>query len=43
MATEVSTSYTSSQNVSITVRDGRISKVTLWVTGVADSTKRTGK
>lgn len=33
MATIVSQSYTASQNVSITRRDGVITLVTLWVTG----------
>lgn len=33
--------YAKGQNVSITTRDGRITKVTTWVTGVPDSTKRT--
>lgn len=33
MATSVSQSYTSSQNVSITKRDGVITLVTMWTTG----------
>lgn len=37
--TIVTQNYTRSQNVSVTVRDGRIDKVTVWVTGVARSTK----
>ena len=42
--TEVSQTYTSSQNVSVTVRDGHISKVTLWTTGAtASETIRFGK
>ena len=31
--TEVVQKYTPSQNLSITLRDGRIDKVTTWVTG----------
>lgn len=39
--TEVVQKYTSTQNVSITLRDGRIDKVTTWVTGhPATDTKR---
>jgi hypothetical protein len=39
--TEVVQKYTSSQNVSITIRDGRIDSVTTWVTGhPAVATKR---
>lgn len=41
MATTVSQSYTPSQNVSITRRDGVISLVTLWVSGhPASDTRR---
>lgn len=40
MATTVSQSYTSSQNVSITRRDGVITLVTLWVTGAPASDTR---
>lgn len=41
MATTVSQTYTPSQNVSITRRDGVISLVTLWVTGnPANMTRR---
>lgn len=37
--TIVTQNYTRSQNVSVTVRDGRIDKVTVWVTGQPRSTK----
>lgn len=37
--TVVTQNYTRSQNVSVTVRDGRIDKVTVWTTGVSRSTK----
>ena len=37
--TIVTQNYTKTQNVSVTVRDGRIDKVTLWVTGNPKSTK----
>lgn len=41
MATTVSQSYTSSQNVSITRREGVITLVTLWVSGnPASETRR---
>lgn len=41
MATIVSQSYTPSQNVSITRKDGVIVKVSLWVTGrPASDTRR---
>ena len=41
MATTVSQSYTSSQNVSITRKGGVIVKVSLWTTGAsADKTVR---
>lgn len=44
MATEVSQTYTSGLNVSITKRDGVIALVTLWTTGdTAVNTKREGK
>lgn len=36
--TTVTQNYTRTRNVSVTVRDGRIDKVTLWVTGVPAST-----
>ncbi len=37
--TIVTQNYTRSQNVSVTVRDGRIDKVTVWQTGVSRSTR----
>lgn len=37
--TIVTQNYTRSQNVSVTVRDGRIDRVTVWTTGVPRSTK----
>lgn len=37
--TIVTQNYSPSKNVSVTVRDGRIDKVTTWVTGVSGSTK----
>jgi len=37
--TVVTQNYTKTQNVSVTTRDGRIDKVTLWTTGVPLSTK----
>lgn len=37
--TIVTQNYTRSQNVSVTVRDGRIDKVTVWVTSQPRSTK----
>lgn len=41
--TEVVQKYTGTQNLSITLRDGRIDKVTTWVTGhPAEATKRIG-
>lgn len=43
MATTVSQTYTSSQNVSITTRDGVISLVTLWVSNKPESTSRIGE
>jgi hypothetical protein len=43
MATKVAVTYTPSLNLSITTREGRISKVTTWVTGVPRSTVRPGK
>lgn len=39
--TEVKVQYAAGQNVSVTVRGGRIDKVTTWTTGVPGSTKRT--
>jgi hypothetical protein len=39
MATKVSQKYTSSHNISITKRNGEVSKVTLWQTGVPGSTQ----
>ena len=39
MNTVVTQNYSPSKNVSVTVRDGRIDKVTLWVTGVPKSTQ----
>jgi hypothetical protein len=33
MATKVEVTYTPSQNVSVTHRDGVLSKVTLWTSG----------
>lgn len=33
MATTVKQTYTSAQNVSVTVKDGVLTKVTLWVSG----------
>jgi hypothetical protein len=43
MATDVRVTYTPSLNLSVTTREGRISKVTTWVTGVPLSTVRQGK
>lgn len=41
MATNVTQTYTSSLNVSVTVKDGVTTKVTLWVSGdTADKTQR---
>lgn len=37
--TVVTQNYSKTKNVSVTVRDGRIDKVTTWVTGVPLSTK----
>jgi hypothetical protein len=37
--TVVTQNYTRTRNVSVTVRDGRIDKVTIWVTGVPRSTE----
>ena len=43
MATEVVQTYTSSQNVSITIREGNIDLVSVWVTGLpATETNRYG-
>ena len=43
MATRVQQTYSASQNVSITVRDGVISLVTIWQTGAdASATERVG-
>ena len=40
--TEVTVNYTKSLNMSVTTRDGRIDKVTMWTTGApASETKRT--
>lgn len=41
--TEVKVQYTSNMNVSVTTRQGVVSKVTTWVTGVPGSTQRVGK
>lgn len=41
--TNVKVQYTSSLNVSVTTRDGRVTKVTTWVTGIPGSTRRVGK
>lgn len=38
--TTVNVKYTSTLNVSVTTRDGRVAKVTTWVTGVPQSTTR---
>lgn len=43
MGTKVTVKYTPSQNVSVTTRNGVISKVTLWTTGVRGSTERLGR
>lgn len=40
MATKVYTTYTASMNQSVTVKDGVITKVSDWVTGVPGSTNR---
>jgi hypothetical protein len=40
MATNVNVKYTPSLNMSVTKRNGRITKVTTWVTGVPKSTDR---
>lgn len=40
MATEVTAKYTPSLNLSVTVREGRVEKVTTWVTGAVRSTER---
>lgn len=40
MTTKVSQTYTSSLNLSLTVKDGVVTKVTTWVTGVPLSTER---
>lgn len=40
MATTVQQKYTASLNVSVTVKDGVTTKVTLWQTGVTGSTER---
>lgn len=37
--TTVTQNYSRSQNVSVTVRDGRIDKVTTWTTGKPASTR----
>ena len=37
--TVVTQNYSKTKNVSVTVRDGRIDKVTTWVTGDPRSTK----
>jgi len=43
MATRVQQTYSASQNVSITVRDGVISLVSIWTTGAdASQTERVG-
>jgi hypothetical protein len=41
MATTVSQSYTDAQNMSVTRKDGVITKVSLWVTGhpASDTTR----
>lgn len=42
MATKVTVNYTPSFNTSVTTKNGRITKVTLWVTGQpAKDTDRT--
>lgn len=40
MSTKVTQTYTSSLNLSLTVKDGVVTKVTTWVTGVSGSTDR---
>jgi hypothetical protein len=40
MATKVTQKYGSSYNTSVTKRDGRITKFTVWLTGVPGSTFR---
>lgn len=37
--TIVTQNYSKSKNVSVTTRDGRIDKVTVWITGDPKSTK----
>ena len=39
MATKVKQSYSSSYNISTTKRNGEVSRVTLWQTGVPGSTQ----
>lgn len=38
--TKVTMKYTKGMNISVTVRDGVVSKVTTWQTGVSKSTER---
>ena len=40
MATTVKQTYNASHNVSVTRKDGRITSVTTWLTGVPGSTVR---
>lgn len=40
MATKVKQSYNKGHATSVTTRDGRITKFTLWYPGVANSTQR---